>query len=119
MYTLPPSIHPYKLPPSTCAECEIISRALQTAWRHDTEVLRARVVDVANASGADVMAFDVHWVFSLAAMPDADMKKLLEFHYPQVREAILQRDEHERVSGHSVMGNVWWTPRAYGWAGRE
>jgi hypothetical protein len=119
MYNLPRSIHPYQLPPSTCPECEVIANALQAAWRHDTDVLRGRVVDVAQASGVDVMAFDVHWVFSLAAMPDADMKALLEFHYPQVREAMNRREEHERASGHSVMGTVWWTPRSYGWAGRE
>jgi hypothetical protein len=105
-----------KLPPSaTCPECRHIARTLQTAWRHDSDVLRARLVDVANASGVDVFQFDVHWVFSLAEMPDRDMKSLLDSHYPQVREAMQLRTEHERLTGHSVMWNVWWTPQSHGW----
>lgn len=101
-------------PPTTCLECRHIARALQTAWRLDADVLRARLVDVAQASRVDVFEFDIHWVFSLATMPDAEMKSLLESHYPKVREAMQQRSEHERLSGHSVMWQGWWTAPPYG-----
>jgi hypothetical protein len=105
-----------KLPPSaTCPECRQIARALQAAWRHDADVLRARLVDAAYASGKEVLEFDLHWVLSLAGMPDEELKGLLDLHYPQVKAAMTQRTEHEQLTGHTVMWNVWWTPQGHGW----
>ena len=97
----------HKLPAGhPCAECLKIATALQGAWRADNRTLRTKLRDVAASSGRDVRQFGVGWVFSVANMPDQEMRMLLESHYPTVAEARRRREEHEKTSGHSL--NRWY-----------
>jgi hypothetical protein len=81
-----------------------IARALQGAWQADHQALRAKLRDVAATSGRDARQLGVRWVFSVAEMPDQEMRFLLESHYPNVAAARRRREEHERASGHSLKG---------------
>jgi hypothetical protein len=94
-----------KLPISfQCEECRKLARALQLAWQTDKRALRTKLADAAASSGRDPRQFGVSWVFSVATMPDDEMRILLESHYPNVAEAKRQAAEHETSSGHSVRG---------------
>ena len=93
---------PHKSVP--CAECLRIGLALQAARRADKQALRAKFREVADKSGRDVREFGLTWVFSVANMPDEDMKLLLESHYPTLAKAKRRREEHEKASGHSPHG---------------
>jgi hypothetical protein len=59
---------------------------------------------VAVASDRELQRFAVGWVFSVARMPDDDMKDLLQSHYPTVAQVMHRREEHEIASGHSLKG---------------
>jgi hypothetical protein len=85
-----------------CEECRAIARSLQDAWRADNDVLRAKVRNVAVCSGRNVGQFAVDWVFSVATMPDEEMKVLLDSHYPTVIEVDRKREAHEIATGHSL-----------------
>ena len=98
-----------------CAECLRLVRALEAARRADNLALRTRLRSVAASSGRDVVQFGVGWVFSVAAMPDDEMKALLQSHYPKFAEANRKREEHEAASGHSLKG--WWMLSQY--SGRQ
>jgi hypothetical protein len=65
-----------------------------------------RLRDVAVSSGRDLRQFGVGWVFSVATMPDDEMRDLLELHYPKLAEVKRKREDHETASGHSLKG--WW-----------
>jgi len=95
-----------------CDECSTIVRALQSAWRADNEALRARARAVARSTGRGHRQFSVAWVFSVATMPDGEMRALLDAHYPRVAEASRLRERHEAASGHSLKG--WWILSQYG-----
>src|SRR5262245_29124190 len=95
-----------------CRECRALARAIEAAWRTDHHELRTRLRDVADSSGRDLMEFGIHWVFSLAAMPDEEMRALLETHRPRFALAMRKAAEHERTSGHSL--KAWWTVLQYG-----
>jgi len=94
-----------------CAECRRLVRALNTAWKADNHELRTRLRDVAAAAGRDASEFGVGWVFSIAKMPDDEMRALLESHYPQLAEAKRRSEEHETASGHSL--KAWWMASSY------
>jgi len=100
-----------------CEECREIVRALEAARRADNRALREKLRDVAASSGRDVLQCGIGWVFSVATMPDDEMRRLLEAHYPTVAEATRKREAHERASGHSLGG--WWILRHYGLDERE
>jgi hypothetical protein len=87
-----------------CAECLKIAVALQVALRADNQTLRIKLREVADRSGRDFRQFGLRWVFSVATMPDEEMKVLLESHYPKVAEARRTREQHEKASGHSLSG---------------
>jgi hypothetical protein len=89
-----------------CDECRRLFRALRVAWRTDTRAVRAKMHDVAASSGRDLRQFGVSWVFSIAEMPNAEMRYVLDSHYPHVAEARREGEEHEAASGHSLKG--WW-----------
>jgi hypothetical protein len=89
-----------------CEECRRLARALQVAWRVDNQALQARLRDVAVSSGRDLRQFGVGWVFSVATMPDDEMRVLLKSHYPTVAEAKRRGEEHETASGHCL--RAWW-----------
>jgi hypothetical protein len=78
--------------------------SLQAAWRTDNQTLRSKLSDVAATSGRDFRQLGLRWVFSVAEMPDEEMRTLLESHYPKVAEAKQRREEHEKASGHSLSG---------------
>jgi len=88
--------------PMPCAECLRIAKALRGAWRADAQKLRAKVRDAAVSSGRDPREFGIGWVFSVARMPDEEMRALLEAHYPTVAETTRRREEHEKLTGHSL-----------------
>ena len=94
-----------------CDECRRLVRALRVAWRADSDALHTKLRDVAVSSGRDLLQCRIRWVFSVATMPDAEMRFLLDSHYPKLAEAKRQRVEHERVSGHSLKG--WWMLAQY------
>ena len=102
----PRHLHPRLPGVPDCAECRAIVRALQTAWQDDKQALRARLRDVADTSGRSPAEFAVGWVFSLATMPDEEMRGLLDAHYPHVAEANRTRAAHEAATGHALKG--WW-----------
>lgn len=85
-----------------CEECRAIARSLHDAWRADNDTLRAKFRNVAVCSGRDVGRFAVDWVFSVATMPDDQMKVLMDAHYPTVIEADRKREAHEIATGHSL-----------------
>jgi hypothetical protein len=87
-----------------CQECLRLARALQAARRADNHALRTRLRSVAASSGRDFVQFGIRWVFSVAAMPEDEMKVLLQSHYPKFAEANRKREEHEAASGHSLKG---------------
>jgi hypothetical protein len=60
-----------------CEECGRIARALRDAWRADNRALRAKMQQVAAASGRNVQQLKVGWVFSIANMPDDEMNAVL------------------------------------------
>jgi hypothetical protein len=91
------------LPPSfACKECETIATDLQNAWKSDLEDLRARLEGVAISSGRDPQKMGLHWIFSIAEMPDDELQALLRSHYPRVAETRRKKKEHEGTTGHSV-----------------
>jgi hypothetical protein len=92
-------------------------RDLRVAWQADNRTLRTKLQDVAVSSDRDVLQCGIRWVFSVATMPDDEMKHLLDSHYPTVAEAMRRRVDHERASGHSLKG--WWILRHYGFDERE
>lgn len=96
---------------SDCAECRRLVRALRTAWRDDARALRTRLEQAADSRGRDARQFAVRWVFSVAEMPDSEMKALLDTHYPKVADANRKREAHETASGHSLDG--WWMLSQY------
>jgi len=85
-----------------CEECRAIARSLQDAWRADNDALREKFRNVAVCSGRKVRQFAVDWVFSVATMPDDEMKVLLDAHYPTVIEVDRKREAHEFATGHSL-----------------
>jgi len=89
-----------------CEECRDIAQALRAAWREDHRDLRSRFEGVAATSGRDAREFGIEWVFSVASMPDEQMKALLTSHRPRFAEATRRRQEHEAASGHSL--RAWW-----------
>jgi hypothetical protein len=95
-----------------CEECGRLARALRIAWRADNRVLRTRLRDVAVSSGRDIRQLGIGWVFSVATMPDEEMRVVLESHYPRVADATRKREAHETASGHSLKG--WWMLFHYG-----
>ena len=95
-----------------CDECLRILRALRSAWQADSEVLHAKAHAVARSTGRGVRQFSIAWVFSVATMPDGEMRALLDAHYPRVAEASRLREQHEAASGHSLKG--WWILSQYG-----
>ena len=97
------------------AACLRLARTLVAARRADNLALRTRLRSVAVSSGRDFVQFGVGWVFSVAAMPDDEMKGLLQSHYPKLAEANRKREEHEAASGHSLKG--WWMLSQY--SGRQ
>ena len=97
-----------------CEECERIARDLRLALRADTRALRAKMHEVAAASGRNVQQLKVGWVFSIANMPDEEMKAVLASHYPEVARARRRRDEHEGATGHSVPLHGWSSHSFYG-----
>jgi len=99
------------MPVFQCDECWKIARALREASRDDHLALRGRLRDVARASGRDIKQFGVDWVYSVAAMPDDEMKALLDAHHPHLAEVTRQRLAHEAASGHSLKG--WWMAFQY------
>ena len=103
---------PTTSPHHRCEECSKIARALRVAWRADARELRTRARDVALSTGRGLGQFSVGWVFSVAAMPDDEMKVLLDSHYPRVAEASRLRDAHENATGHSL--KAWWVLSQYG-----
>jgi hypothetical protein len=86
----------------TCVECDGIAGALRAAWRGDKRELIARLREVAASSGRDTHHLAISWVFSVASMPEHEMKTLLDSHYPRLTQATQQRDKHRQASGHSV-----------------
>jgi hypothetical protein len=107
-----------KLPTgSTCEQCQKVAQELQDAWTSDLQELRTRLEDVALSSGRDPLKLAIHWIFSMAEMPDVEMKALLQSHYPRVAEAQRNKQQHETTTGHSVIlhGRWWLHPYAYGW----
>jgi hypothetical protein len=100
-----------KAPELQCGECRKIVRALYEASRDDRLALRSRLGKVARASGRDIQQFGIDWVFSIAAMPDDEMKALMDAHHPHLAEATRLRLEHEAASGHSLKG--WWIALQY------
>jgi hypothetical protein len=94
-----------------CAECRRLARALHLAWRADNDAFRLKARRVADASGRDVRQFGVDWVFSLATMPDEEMRAVLDSHYPTLAEARRASEAHELAAGHSLKG--WWMLRGY------
>lgn len=50
-------------------------------------------------------------MFSLAEMPDEEMRVLLDAHYPRVSAARQQSEAHETATGHSLKG--WWVALQY------
>src|SRR5262245_47129135 len=96
-----------------CEECGRIARALQVSWRADNRALRTRLREVAVSTGRDFRQLGVGWVFSVATMPDDEMKVLLESPHPRGAEAMRTREEHETASGHSVWLNGWWMLSPY------
>ncbi len=97
-----------------CEECLRIAHALRRAWRADNRELRAKMQQVAAASGRDVQQLKVGWVFSIANMPDDEMNAMLDSHYPEVTRARRHRDEHEAATGHSVRLHGWSSNSFYG-----
>ena len=89
-----------------CAQCRRLVHALRTAWRDDARALRTRLEQAADSRGRDARQFAVRWVFSVAEMPDSEMKALLDTHYPKTADANRKREVHEAASGHSLDG--WW-----------
>ena len=59
----------------------------------------------------DFFQFGVRWVFSVATMPDNEMKVLLDSHYPTLAEANRKRAQHETATGHCLRG--WWMASQY------
>ena len=107
-------MHP-KLPPSfSCKQCQEIARSLQDGWKSDLQALQARVKDVAISSGRDPQRVVLHWVFSMAGMPDDEMQTLLLSHYPRVAEAQRNKEQHETATGHSVILHGQWMLYPYG-----
>ena len=94
-----------------CEECLRLVRVLEAARRADNQALRTRLRSVAASSGRDFVEFGIGWVFSVAAMPEDEMKVLLQSHYPRLAEANRKREEHEAASGHSLKG--WWMLSQY------
>jgi len=94
-----------------CPECQRLVRSLRSAWRDDARALRTRLEQAADSRGRDARQFAVRWVFSVAEMPDAEMRALLDTHYPKVADANRKREAHETASGHSLEG--WWALSQY------
>jgi hypothetical protein len=94
-----------------CAECLRHARALRAAWQADNRALRTKIRDLAAVSGRDLRQVGLKWVFSLAAMPDEEMRVLLDAHYPKVTAARQESEEHETATGHSLKG--WWAALQY------
>ena len=92
-----------------CPECRDIARVLRDAWLVDRGRVRTRLAEVAASSSRDVQSLGVQWVFSVAAMPDAEMKALLDSHYPCVTVAMRRRQQHESMTGHSLKGWYMWS----------
>ena len=93
-------------PSFQCDECRRLFRALRVAWRMDARAVRAKMQDVAASSGRDIRQFGISWVFSIAEMPSAELRCLLDSHYPRVAEARREGQEHAAASGHSL--ESWW-----------
>ena len=62
-------------------------------------------------AGCSCRQVGLKWVFSLAAMPDEEMRVLLDAHYPKVTAARQESEEHETATGHSLKG--WWAALQY------
>jgi hypothetical protein len=69
---------------------------------------------VAAASGRNIQQLKMGWVFSIANMPDDEMKTVLESHYPEVARVRRLCDEHEGATGHSVLLHGWSSSSLYG-----
>jgi len=95
----------------TCDECRRLVRTLRAAWRADASAIRTRLARAADSAGRDAAQFAIGWVFSVAKMPDDEMKTLLDAHYPTVSDANRKREAHETASGHSLKG--WWVLSHY------
>ena len=100
----------------TCDECLRIARALKKAWQVDKSTLREKLQSVAASSGRDPDRLRLGWVSSVAAMPDDEMKALLDTHYPTVARVNRERADHEAATGHVVPLHAGWVLAAYGGA---
>jgi hypothetical protein len=86
-----------------CRECWALQRELDESIRTDAERLRQRLREVAIGTGRNPRGFSQEWVFSVAKMPDNEMRAVLELQYPRTSETQRKRSEHERLTGHVVL----------------
>ena len=97
-----------------CEECLRIASALRAAWQTDKRALRDKLQSVAASSGRDPDQLRLGWVSSIAAMPDDEMRTLLDAHYPTVARVNRDRASHEAATGHVVPLHAGWVLAAYG-----
>ena len=77
------------------------------AWEADRSEMRARIRQTAEAGNRDPQRFLLHWVMSLAQMPDDECEALQTLRYPRVAEVRRRWSKHEVRSGHAALGDSW------------
>jgi len=90
-----------------CSECNALARDFQRAWKADHTELRARFRETAASGDRDARAFLLHWVMSLAQVPDDEFESLQAMRYPRVAGVRQRWQGHEACSGHSGPGPGW------------
>ena len=90
-----------------CSECRALVSDFRHAWEADHSEMRARVRQTAEAGNRDPQTFLLHWVMSLAQMPDDEFEALQTMRYPRVAEVRRRWSEHEARSGHAALGDSW------------
>ena len=90
-----------------CGECRALVSDFRHAWEADHSEMRARVRQTAKAGNRDPRTFLLHWVMSLAQMPDDEFDALQVMRYPRVAEVRRRWSEHEARSGHAALGDSW------------
>jgi hypothetical protein len=90
-----------------CSECRALVHDFQNAWEADHSEMRARFGEAAQAGDRDPRTFLLHWVMSVAQMPDDEFEALQTLRYPGVAEVRRRWTEHEARSGHAALGDSW------------
>jgi hypothetical protein len=90
-----------------CSECRALVGDFQDAWEADRNDTRVRFTQTAEAADRDPRTFLLHWVMSVAQMPDDEFEALQALRYPRVAEVRRRWNEHAARSGHATIGDGW------------